>query len=219
MIGAQELKGSTPLSFVRPMPRIRAENVKKHKERNRADILAAAEKIFSNEGFLESNLTDIADVAGVGRSTLYEYFDSKDDILVGVAAFRLAPLMVELDNLETDGGPMDEVCVICRATIDFMAANLDLTKIVTWESHYLSKAHQDRLWNIVSPFIDKLRELIGAGLPDEDADILARVVAFALRDAGDILLDAEASGLAVEDVKRTTIRFIRRGLGLPDLPA
>ncbi len=53
------------------MPRIRAENLYAHKLLNRSAILQAAEKLFSTEGFLTSNMTDVADMAGVGRSTIY----------------------------------------------------------------------------------------------------------------------------------------------------
>jgi AcrR family transcriptional regulator len=198
------------------MPRIRAENVNAHKALNRASILDAAEKIFSSDGFIDSSLTDVADAAGVGRSTIYEYFESKDDLLLGVAESRLRPLMNEVDSFSAPSDAMDAICKLCRLTIDFLADNLQLTRIVTWESHYLSIEYQDRMWSLVEPLVEQLRRLIEIGLPDENAEVLSRVISFALRDAGDILLHADKAGFEPEEVKRTTIGFIRRGLGLPD---
>ena len=199
------------------MPRIRAENVSAHKALNRSAILEAAEKIFSSEGFIKSSLTDIADVAGVGRSTIYEYFESKDDLLMGVAESRLQPLMEQVESLPTPDDPVERICTLCRLTVDFLAENLDLTKIVTWESHYLSLESQEQIWQLVEPLMKTLRELIEVGLPNESPLILSRVISFALRDAGDNLLHAEKYGFAPDEVKATTMRFIRRGLGLPEL--
>ncbi len=199
------------------MPRIRAENLSAHKVLNRSAILQAAEKMFSTEGFLASNLTDIADVAGVGRSTIYEYFPSKDDLLLAVAESRLLPLMSAVEESVVSASPIDDVCKLSHLTIDFMSANLELTRVVTWESRYLSKEYQERLWRTVAPLSGKFRKLIEAGLPSENAEVLAKVVLFTLRDAGDILLHAEEDGLKFEAVKSTSLGFIRRGLGLPPL--
>ncbi|MBT8201022.1 MAG: TetR/AcrR family transcriptional regulator [Acidimicrobiia bacterium] len=201
------------------MPRIRAENLYAHKVLNRSAILQAAEKLFSTEGFLTSNMTDVADMAGVGRSTIYEYFPSKDDLLLGVAESRILPLMRAVEELETSEGPVQDICNLCRMTIDFMAENLELTRVITWESRYLSKEYQERLWQTVAPLTKKFVSLIERGMPGEDASVLARLVTFALRDAGDIMQHAEEDGFEFETVKQTSLAFIRRGLGLPPIPA
>lgn len=197
------------------MPRIRAENVNAHKALSRETILNAAEKAFSKHGFLSSNLSDIADVAGLGRSTIYEYFSSKEDLLLGVAEARLVPIMQLVTAVEESQNPMDDICLLCRMTIDFMADNLELTKVVTWESRFLPNEYQQKMWELVEPLSEQFQKMIRAGLPDENPEILARVILFAIRDAGDILLHAEEEGFAFDEVKRTTISFIRKGLGLP----
>jgi AcrR family transcriptional regulator len=45
------------------------------------DIGAAAIKIFRERGFHQTRMADIAQAAGVGKGTLYEYFQDKADIL------------------------------------------------------------------------------------------------------------------------------------------
>ncbi len=45
------------------------------------DILAAAAAIFSSKGFHHASIGDIADAAGIGKGTVYEYFPSKDALL------------------------------------------------------------------------------------------------------------------------------------------
>jgi TetR/AcrR family fatty acid metabolism transcriptional regulator len=52
----------------------------KHEDR-RNHILDAAFTVFIENGVHNSKMEDIARAAGYGKSTLYEYFDSKDEIL------------------------------------------------------------------------------------------------------------------------------------------
>ncbi|MTI48903.1 MAG: TetR/AcrR family transcriptional regulator [Firmicutes bacterium] len=50
------------------------------REERRRDILFSAIKIFSQNGFHKSKIQEIAEDAGVGKGTIYEYFDSKKNL-------------------------------------------------------------------------------------------------------------------------------------------
>jgi AcrR family transcriptional regulator len=50
----------------------------------RAEILKAAERVFQKWGFNKTTMEDIAREAGKGKSTLYYYYQSKDEILDAV---------------------------------------------------------------------------------------------------------------------------------------
>jgi TetR/AcrR family fatty acid metabolism transcriptional regulator len=47
-------------------------------------ILRAAIKVFARHGFFQSQVADVARVAGVAAGTVYLYFRSKDDLLVSI---------------------------------------------------------------------------------------------------------------------------------------
>jgi len=47
-------------------------------------ILRAATQVFARNGFFQSQVADIARVAGVAAGTVYLYFQSKDDLLVSI---------------------------------------------------------------------------------------------------------------------------------------
>jgi AcrR family transcriptional regulator len=55
----------------------------------RADIVLAAETVFRRWGLSKTTMEDIARQAGKGKSTLYYYFKSKDDILEAMAEYEL----------------------------------------------------------------------------------------------------------------------------------
>jgi AcrR family transcriptional regulator len=54
------------------------------KERKRTHIVHAAARVFADKGFSGTMMADIADHAGIGKGTLYEYFDSKEDLFFSV---------------------------------------------------------------------------------------------------------------------------------------
>ncbi|ACB85512.1 TetR/AcrR family transcriptional regulator [Natranaerobius thermophilus] len=50
------------------------------KSNKRMDILVAAAKVFSEENFYQVKVQEIADAAGIGKGTIYEYFNSKEEL-------------------------------------------------------------------------------------------------------------------------------------------
>jgi len=55
---------------------------KKKEKKNR--ILEAATEVFSQKGYAGASVADIAARADVGKGTIYEYFDSKEDLFFAV---------------------------------------------------------------------------------------------------------------------------------------
>src|ERR671913_913735 len=47
-------------------------------------ILRAATKVFAQNGYFQSQVADVARVAGVAAGTVYLYFKGKDDLLVSI---------------------------------------------------------------------------------------------------------------------------------------
>ena len=95
----------------------------------REAILRAAAKAFSDKGFSETRLSDIAEGAGIVTSTLYLYFDSKDEMLRAIAqdireqfVAKLGPLLQTL----TSEASIDYAAGI---VMDFAAENADTLKL------------------------------------------------------------------------------------------
>ncbi len=54
------------------------------KDRKRITIIQAAARVFAQKGFAGTIMADIAEEAGIGKGTIYEYFDSKEDLFCAV---------------------------------------------------------------------------------------------------------------------------------------
>src|SRR6266516_4469346 len=50
----------------------------------RNQILDAATKVFAEKGFHRATIKEIARVAGIADGTIYTYFSSKTDVLLGI---------------------------------------------------------------------------------------------------------------------------------------
>ncbi|MER6221748.1 helix-turn-helix domain-containing protein [Streptomyces sp900105755] len=82
------------------MPRITPER----REARRAQIVAAARRCFSRDGFHQTSMPDIATEAGVSAGAAYRYFANKEEIILTIAedAFRLVFAPVQQLAATTD---------------------------------------------------------------------------------------------------------------------
>ena len=53
----------------------------------RAQILEAAARLFAEKGFHRTTTKDVAEAADVSEGTLYNYFDNKEDMLIGIMSY------------------------------------------------------------------------------------------------------------------------------------
>jgi len=77
---------------------------------NRETILKIAQEIFSKYGYKKTTLDDIANAVRKGKSSLYYYFKSKEDLFQAVIMKEVEVLAKELDkvvNRNTD--PIDKL--------------------------------------------------------------------------------------------------------------
>ncbi len=63
------------------------------KKAKKQDILEAAMRVFARKGVAKTKMADVAEAAGIGKGTVYEYFNSKEDIFT--ESFRYFMLQVE----------------------------------------------------------------------------------------------------------------------------
>jgi AcrR family transcriptional regulator len=53
-------------------------------DERKSQILNAAEEVFTEKGFDQARMEDIADQTGLSKGTLYLYFKSKDDLIIAI---------------------------------------------------------------------------------------------------------------------------------------
>ena len=77
---------------------------------HRARIMTAAERLFSENGYMQTTIEDISKASEYSRRTIYAYYDSKEDILHHIIEKGLRSLKVDIDNAANDNAGFIEAC-------------------------------------------------------------------------------------------------------------
>jgi AcrR family transcriptional regulator len=75
----------------------------------RVCILTTAIELFSRHGFAEVTVDQIAEACDVGKGTIYNYFNAKEDIVVAFMAGLEARVQAKLGKFLNDMRPLDTV--------------------------------------------------------------------------------------------------------------
>jgi AcrR family transcriptional regulator len=71
-------------------------------------LFRAALALFAKKGFAETTVEDITNAADVGKGTFFNYFPSKDHILIAFAEMQLAKLKAAAEEARRTETPMPE---------------------------------------------------------------------------------------------------------------
>ena len=75
----------------------KAERKEKEFLFRRAEILAQAGKIFADKGFHNTTVAEIAGASGFAIGTLYQFFNSKDDLYTTMISEKLEQMYAEIE--------------------------------------------------------------------------------------------------------------------------
>lgn len=77
-------------------------------ERLRAEILHCAKALFQRHGLAKTSMEDISKAAGKGRSTLYYYYKSKEDVFSAIARLELSDIISTIEKAVGSGSSATE---------------------------------------------------------------------------------------------------------------
>jgi len=133
--------------------------------KRRHEIFHQVVNVFVKKGFHETSMREIAEAAGLGKSTLYDYFKTKDEILVYFFEDQLNDLTneaqkVALQNLSAD----KRLHQIMEIYIESLQANKNLFLKLTQESQRLRPQSQKQVQEKRYAYQDLVRALIDEGI-------------------------------------------------------
>jgi AcrR family transcriptional regulator len=75
------------------------------KAEKKREILKAALAVFSQKGFHKTSMNDVAQKAEIAKGTLYDYFESKDELFLSLLDFIFAEFFEEFVAPDKTGDP------------------------------------------------------------------------------------------------------------------
>jgi len=110
------------------------------KEQRITEITEAAMKVFGKHGFHKAKIEEIAKTAGIGKGTIYEYFDSKKDLfeqmIKYIAKTYLTMAKEAMDAAET---VQDKLIVFAQHHGSFISSHMDMAENIIPGTGFLSE--------------------------------------------------------------------------------
>jgi AcrR family transcriptional regulator len=177
------------------MPKVSAE----HKERRRAQILEAAQRVFARYGFEGATVARLEQETGLSRGAIFSYFENKDALFVAVvneSSGRLVEIWLER-------GYRALLEALAHEDPDWLAVQVEATRRLRTDEQFraeLEKLAQEVQSKRQERF-ERLRETVRSDVPIEVVaqflGLLANGIAFA-RVTRDELPDLDLLNQLVE---------------------
>lgn len=133
--------------------------------RRRKEIFHASVHLFLKKGFNETSMREIAEAAGIGKSTLYDYFPSKDDILLSFVEDELQTLTDRMKEIgQQDLEAMQKLRQMMYAYMDYLAANEDFFIKLSYQVQRMAQESIERIQRKRHALQDVLRATIEEGI-------------------------------------------------------
>ncbi|ORW03600.1 SACE_7040 family transcriptional regulator [Mycobacterium kyorinense] len=176
------------------------------KSDRRTQLLAAAERLFAERGFLAVRLEDIGAAAGVSGPAIYRHFPNKEsllvELLVGISTRLLAGAR---EVMARSGNPVEALDGLIDFHLEFALGEPDLIRIQDRDLAHLPAAAQRQVRRAqrqyVEVWVGVLREL-EPGLAEADARLMAHAVFGLLNSTPHSLKRAESRSARSRAVMR-----------------
>jgi AcrR family transcriptional regulator len=131
----------------------------------RAGIVNAATKLFSEKGYAQTTMSDIARASGLQQSSLYYWFRNKEQLLGETLLVNRAPLKFIADVGAGSGSPAVKLYRLLRFdTMQLALSPIDFNEIQRIAHDQRTEFHQ--FWTDYERLKDWVVDLIGAAISE-----------------------------------------------------
>jgi AcrR family transcriptional regulator len=116
----------------------------RHRMRHR--IFNVAARLFLNQGYHETSMRQVAGAAGMGKSTLYDYFRNKEEILLYFVEQEMDATHQDAVRIASMNIPVEEkLRRILRSLWAYLEENKEMTVLIVRETSRLGERATQRI--------------------------------------------------------------------------
>lgn len=184
----------------------------------REQIIQAAGRVFARRGFHPAKVEEIAQEAGVGKGTVYEYFSSKrqlfQEMLVQVSERNLEGLKAAISG---PGSVAERLEGLIRANLSFLRAHREMAQILLTDYPPVGEEVRQWFFRRRQELLEAISRLLGEGtergeIRPLDANLAAEVVLGAVAAVSSRVICGPEAG-PVEHLAGEVSEILLRGLG------
>ncbi|MCD6436037.1 MAG: helix-turn-helix transcriptional regulator [Clostridiales bacterium] len=128
-------------------------------------IFKSAWELFSEKGFHDTKISEIAKKAGIGKGTVYEYFKSKEELVQKMIIFNLETayeeLIVEIEGVDS---PEEKLRIIGRNDIKRGMDMLKIMKIIQMVDDFDKVSIKNNVFEILNKRFIIIENIIKEGM-------------------------------------------------------
>lgn len=109
-------------------PRTKAQN-KEIREQSRQQIIDAAFELFAETGYQKTSIAAISKKAGISKGLIYHYFESKEDVLIGIFEM-LTAMGDQIIDAGQEKSPKEHLKEVITQTFTFIEHQYGLGKLM-----------------------------------------------------------------------------------------
>ena len=182
----------------------------------RERIFRAALDLFARKGFVETTVEDITNAADVGKGTFFNYFPSKDHILLAFGEMQLGRLQAAVEEAQNSSEPVGTFLKVLRTRMTEEPARNPAIVRAILQAHLSSAPVREvmgknhaRAQALLTQFIE-----LGQNRGDIRNDIPATELAYVFRQTvfGTLLLWSLFGDATLPDRIETALRVLWTGL-------
>ncbi len=213
------------------MPRLTAAGHRALRERRRRQILEAAAGIFAERGYAAATIADIARRARVAEGTIYNYFRSKEDLLIHIPrslAGQVFDRREELPDVRSAAEAERALHVLGRTMVDRVHANLRFLRVFLPALPHLSRHAREEFMRLMPMAVAgtveahlRRGQARGVYRPDLDPAIAGRAlpgIMFVFVLYQQVLLGRRVTPAAYDEIIRESVRLFLHGALRDDAP-
>jgi len=179
-------------------------------------IKKAAINLFYKKGYFAASMSDIANVTGIRKSSIYHHYDNKEDILADIFRSTMEDLHASLEkSLNAAEGAEDRMCAAIRCHIRFHIQRQKEAIIADSELRGLTAANYKDIIQKRDDYEQKFQALIQQGADEgvfKKRDIKVLSYAIITMCTAVCTWFKKSGRLSGEEVAQIYTEFIFKGL-------
>ena len=155
-------------------------------DRRRHEIFAKTVNLFIEKGFRETSMREIAEAAEMGKSSIYDYFKTKDEILLWAMEDEILDLTTAVQEIVNQPLPaIERLQGAMQRHLEYLVSSKEFYLKLSFEVQRLAIESQRRIQVRRHAYQDMIRKLIDEGIQEGafrsvDSLLVTRVLITAL---------------------------------------
>lgn len=151
-------------------------------EVRREEIVGVALSLIAENGFPKTSMREIAISANMGKSTLYDFFKTKDEIVVYAVEKKIEDTIRQVQRIiEEEPSPKQCLRKIMKNHLDIPKQYRTVLMWLNTESNYLEEDYQKRIQAVRYAYQDTIKSVIEIGMTTgvfrkTDASLMTRLL-------------------------------------------